>query len=457
MNIGQLMGQLKQSAAINQSETSSVGKAMDEKGFKGLLSDLITGKEGQPKTLNGIKDLLKELKQMLEEVLNSSEQTEDKSAIVEQVEELLAMPVFALNPEVKSLDSKVTIQLNNKQADSIANELSKLETFINERLKSQSQSQSQTSIDPKEKTHLKELLSRVEELLKNEKLVSRSKNPVDHQELKQPRPIEASIVMQGINGKNKPTEKQNVESKNPANTTETGTQNTKADSSGHNSTNLSKTFETKIEFVTEKPIKNNDFQHGNPQKSDTVQGALNSNTGTALDPLGLAGDSKTFETQQAKGEQSVPTGRLSTLVDDLKEVIQGRIKVSANSETSQIRMKLMPENLGHIDIKIATHEGKITAQLMAGTHIAKEALELQVNQLRTALVNQGINVDRIDVTQQNQSNQSMFNQQHGQGQQQFGQQQQQKQPNYKPNGYAVEESQPQPNSPNGDTQINYAV
>ncbi|MFP3499343.1 flagellar hook-length control protein FliK, partial [Pseudomonas sp. SIMBA_059] len=62
-------------------------------------------------------------------------------------------------------------------------------------------------------------------------------------------------------------------------------------------------------------------------------------------------------------------------------------------------MKLYPENLGSIRIEIFQKDGVLSARLLASTSQAKELLDSQVHQLKTAFAQQNIQMDRIDIAQ----------------------------------------------------------
>jgi flagellar hook-length control protein FliK len=129
----------------------------------------------------------------------------------------------------------------------------------------------------------------------------------------------------------------------------------------------------------------------------------------------MKGTERTSEMKAA--EQPVPTARFSHLLEDLKGIVRTHLQhlqQLKQGEGSQIRVKLYPEHLGHLDIRVTSMDGKVSAQLMASSQLAKEALEFQVGQLRTALIQQGIQVDRIEVTQQNQSHSMLQDQRGGQ-------------------------------------------
>lgn len=67
---------------------------------------------------------------------------------------------------------------------------------------------------------------------------------------------------------------------------------------------------------------------------------------------------------------------------------------------NQLSIKLYPEHLGRLDIQITQMNGIITARIMASTQVAKELIEGQLQNLRQAFVHQQLQVERIEVTQQ---------------------------------------------------------
>lgn len=129
-----------------------------------------------------------------------------------------------------------------------------------------------------------------------------------------------------------------------------------------------------------------------------------------------------------------PTVRVSNLIEELGGVLKGSFRLNSTQEATQIKVNIFPEQLGHLDIRLTASEGKIAAQIFTSNLLAKEVLELQVNQLRQSLLQQGVVIDRIEISQQ--SSQPSFGQQNAHPDQRFSQQQQ-KQGNasYNKNGY----------------------
>jgi flagellar hook-length control protein FliK len=104
------------------------------------------------------------------------------------------------------------------------------------------------------------------------------------------------------------------------------------------------------------------------------------------------------------------------LSTELSEMITERMHVSKNGDETNIRIKLSPENLGQLDIRLTTSEGKVTAHIVTATAGAKELIESQLHQLRHTLVQQGIQLDKVEVVQQPQGSQNTF-MQDGRGEQ----------------------------------------
>ncbi len=123
---------------------------------------------------------------------------------------------------------------------------------------------------------------------------------------------------------------------------------------------------------------------------------------------------------------------------ELSEMITERMQLSKNGDETNIRIKLSPENLGQLDIRLTTSDGKVTAHIVTATAGAKELIESQLHQLRHTLVQQGIQLDKVEVVQQPQGSQNTF-MQDGRGEQ--GQQfQQGKQRHERKGEYELEDN-----------------
>jgi len=177
-------------------------------------------------------------------------------------------------------------------------------------------------------------------------------------------------------------------------------------------------------------------------------------TGPAVDAARVSQNSG-----RTQAEASAPTAtvRLSTIMQDLGDVLRGSLRLSGTQEGTQIRVNIFPEHLGHLDILLTASNGKITAQIFTSNLVAKEALDLQVNQLRNSLIQQGVAIEKIEISH-NTSQQSL-GQQNAQTDQRFAQQKQGTSSRDK-NGYQRMEEEvkaERKNSADGLMKVDYTV
>ncbi|MFK7695834.1 flagellar hook-length control protein FliK [Paenibacillus sp. HJGM_3] len=75
------------------------------------------------------------------------------------------------------------------------------------------------------------------------------------------------------------------------------------------------------------------------------------------------------------------------------------MNMQATGGHSAIKITLMPEHLGQVDVKMSMQNGHLVAQFVADTVHGKDMLESQLPQLRAVLQSQGLQVDRLEVAQ----------------------------------------------------------
>lgn len=109
-------------------------------------------------------------------------------------------------------------------------------------------------------------------------------------------------------------------------------------------------------------------------------------------------------------------GQAETFVKEFQSIIE-RMQISKNMAGTKLLIKLYPENLGSIRVELSQKDGLLIARFLASTAIGKDMLESQIQQLKQGLVNQHIQLDRIDVAQalsepaRNEKGQQQFQQQ----------------------------------------------
>lgn len=128
--------------------------------------------------------------------------------------------------------------------------------------------------------------------------------------------------------------------------------------------------------------------------------------------LVTAGDlQKTQVAPIAAGKVAAATIHASNFAEEMTEHVLKNMKVTLSEGFSEAKLSLFPKNLGHIDVKISMHDGQLIAQFAAESLAAKQMLENQLPQLRQALLTQGLQVEKLEVTQSQNMQSGMFQEQ----------------------------------------------
>ena len=94
-------------------------------------------------------------------------------------------------------------------------------------------------------------------------------------------------------------------------------------------------------------------------------------------------------------------GTTFVFADKFAETMTGmivqRFSIASFNGISEAKLKLYPEQLGQVDVRITMQNGQLTAVFQTDTSMAKEMLDNQMAQLRAALQAQGLNVDKLNV------------------------------------------------------------
>ncbi|WP_313641375.1 flagellar hook-length control protein FliK, partial [Paenibacillus sp.] len=168
-----------------------------------------------------------------------------------------------------------------------------------------------------------------------------------------------------------------------------------------------------------------------PVTSGTVQDPEAEPTNTPLTKTGVTGETKHAESSQdstpgiatMEGDHEVVTaGQLSLrggitapmkaevpvapvpvqqFAQEMTGFITGKLEIVQKGGVAEATISLFPENLGQVDVKITMQNGHLVAQFMTEHAGAKDMLEQQMNQLRAALQSQGLQVEKLEVTQNN--------------------------------------------------------
>ena len=87
-----------------------------------------------------------------------------------------------------------------------------------------------------------------------------------------------------------------------------------------------------------------------------------------------------------------------TQAKEIMEQMTESIKVTINAETTEVNLRLHPESLGNVNVRIqAGTEGTITAQFSAENEAVKAVLESQAMVLKEALEAKGMTIEAVEV------------------------------------------------------------
>ncbi|MDI2589256.1 flagellar hook-length control protein FliK [Psychrobacillus sp. NEAU-3TGS] len=126
---------------------------------------------------------------------------------------------------------------------------------------------------------------------------------------------------------------------------------------------------------------------------------------------------------------TLPTEKPAQSEEFLKELqkVMNRVQFGQTGGANRLVIKVYPEQLGTIRIELVQKDGILTAKMLASTALGKELLDSNSNHLKQSLVNQNIQIDKLEITQalqdpnrqeRNQSFQESFKQQQQQQQEQ---------------------------------------
>lgn len=115
--------------------------------------------------------------------------------------------------------------------------------------------------------------------------------------------------------------------------------------------------------------------------------------------------------QATTSVDKVPTTQTinaANFAEEMTEHVLKNMKITMAGGFSEAKLSLFPKNLGHVDVRISMHDGQLIAQFAADSLAGKQMLESQLPQLRQALLTQGLQVEKLEVTQNQNMQSSMF-------------------------------------------------
>jgi len=102
-----------------------------------------------------------------------------------------------------------------------------------------------------------------------------------------------------------------------------------------------------------------------------------------------------------KAESLIGSIHVSDFVPEISDWINNNIRITNGpSGTAEAKFSLFPEHLGHIEISITSDQGQISARILTDTSLTKDVLEGQLSNLKQALQQHGLVVQKLDIVQQ---------------------------------------------------------
>lgn len=114
----------------------------------------------------------------------------------------------------------------------------------------------------------------------------------------------------------------------------------------------------------------------------------------------LAGNLMTNLTESIESvmeSSSVTTGAERINAADIVNQVIEAIRVNVSADTTSMELQLNPENLGKVNLTVASREGTLTATITVQNDAVKTAVESQLVQLKEQMNNQGLKVKDVEV------------------------------------------------------------
>ncbi|MCX5827425.1 MAG: flagellar hook-length control protein FliK [Deltaproteobacteria bacterium] len=100
------------------------------------------------------------------------------------------------------------------------------------------------------------------------------------------------------------------------------------------------------------------------------------------------------------GKTTMDTSK--SIYQSVVDQIQDSFSLAQNKDNGQVRLTLKPEIMGHLDMQIAVRNETVQIMMTVENEKVHQAMNAHIDDLKTALQNQGLKIDKIEVTLQNQ-------------------------------------------------------
>jgi flagellar hook-length control protein FliK len=102
--------------------------------------------------------------------------------------------------------------------------------------------------------------------------------------------------------------------------------------------------------------------------------------------------------KQINAAQKISKPEIIVNKEEVLKQIVDKASVTLSGDKAEMVMKLKPESLGNVSLKIVTERGMVTAQIVAENQKVKEVIEANLNMLKDSLEKQGMTVQQFSVS-----------------------------------------------------------
>ncbi|PIH61258.1 flagellar hook-length control protein FliK [Paenibacillus sp. LK1] len=121
-----------------------------------------------------------------------------------------------------------------------------------------------------------------------------------------------------------------------------------------------------------------------------------------------AGELSLRSSGTSAGKPAEPVLQASQFAKEMTQFVVNKLDIVQQKGFSEATISLRPEHLGKLDVQITLQNGQLVARFMTEHTMAKDMLEQQMIQLRSSLQAQGIQVERLEVTQNSSLGSQMY-------------------------------------------------
>ena len=161
-----------------------------------------------------------------------------------------------------------------------------------------------------------------------------------------------------------------------------------------------------------------------PERPSTDTEAKSAQTHDAQRPSVTQADRGTQQTQSTTNTSSTSMKESIERYEQISRQLVRGVSSQFGDGRSHVTIRLVPESLGQVDIRLVVENGVLSARMWAKSEDTRTLLERHANQLRATLEEGGVRVDRVTVAREAPSRdgysreQSDHNRQSGQGRRQ---------------------------------------